>query len=177
MRDSAGRQELIAHAKGEHSEENLLFYEGAQRFRSSFLRVDKGDVEEEERSRMRERAASLVDQFLADEADYALNLPSHQLAMYRSGLKKEIEVKPNMFDGISRTLYRIIEQDTFARFKVTVAAKDLLTKIPKLAHRSSDSHSSKQRSSNSVPEEKPIAPKDLPSLPPDPTGGSTPFAA
>lgn len=150
MKDPAGRQTLMQHAQSEHSEENLLFYEGAQRFRGSFVRYGDEELSEDERARMRERAHSLVEQFLTAESDHALNLPSHQLAMYESGLKQDVEIKANMFDAIMRTIYKSIELDTFARFKVTSKARELATAIPRLARRSTDSRSSKQRSSSSL---------------------------
>ena len=119
MRDPRARATLLQHAQHEHSEENLLFFEDAQRFRGSFLRYGDEELSDQDRSRM-----------------YALNLPSNQISTYQSGLKKDMEVKPNMFDPVCRTIYRAIEQDTFSRFKGTSAARELLKRFPGLGRRS-----------------------------------------
>jgi len=136
MRDPRARATLLQHAQHEHSEENLLFFEDAQRFRGSFLRYGDEELSDQDRSRMRERASHIVNQFLTAEAEYALNLPSNQISTYQSGLKKDMEVKPNMFDPVCRTIYRAIEQDTFSRFKGTSAARELLKRFPGLGRRS-----------------------------------------
>ncbi len=150
MKDPDARAILLQHAQSEHSEENLLFYEGAQRFRGSFLRYGDDELSESDRRQMRERASNIVDQFLREESEYALNLPSNQISVYKSGLKMDMEVKPNMFDAVSRTIYRAIEHDTFSRFKGTRAAEELLKRFPGLARRSSDRSSRQQRSSKNV---------------------------
>ena len=97
---------------------------------------------------MKERAEELVNAFLTETSDHALNLPSAQLAVFSSGLKTSTKISANMFDSIARVIYRAIEMDTFPRFKTTSSAKELVRRLPKLARRSSDSRSSKQRSSS-----------------------------
>ena len=149
MKSPEGRACLLIHAQKEHSDENLLFYENAQRFRGSFTRYGDDKLDDEDLTRMRRRAEKLVDEFLAEGSERALNLPSDQLLAYKRGLKHDMEVRSNMFDKISRTVYQTIELDTFSRFKQSSSAQELLAKLPHLGR---SSENSKNRSSRSTSE-------------------------
>ena len=96
---------------------------------------------------MRKEAVGLIDQFLREDAESALNLPSTN--PFRKGLPPTSTPAANMFDPVCRMIHKSIEQDIFPRFKQSAFAKELLTKIPQLAKRFSGSGRSTNRSSNS----------------------------
>jgi len=144
MKNPSAREVLIEYARIEHSEENLMFYESVQNFKSAFTRYGDTNLDDDEAQAMRREAKGLVSKFLSDDAQYALNLPSSSLAPFRTGLPDSADCAPNMFDQSVRIIYKAIERDTFMRFKVTDAARDLLSRIPRLAagHRSGSRNSS-----------------------------------
>ena len=81
-------------------------------------------------------------QFLRPDAPNALNLPSNLLTRYNSAEGILNECSPNMFDPISRVVYKTVEDDTFLRFKFSKAAADLMARLPELkATRSSGGRS------------------------------------
>mgnify|MGYP002632601188 CR=1 FL=1 len=137
MKNPAGREALLEFAQSEYSEENVLFYEKAQRFRKSHLTHDPNTDEEQARA-MRKEASALIDEFLKDNAEQALgSLGSSN--PFRKGLPENIAPAANMFDSICRAVHKSIEHDIFPRFKQSSFGSALLAKMPSLAKRLSGS--------------------------------------
>ena len=128
---------LLAFAESECSEENLLFYSRAERFR---VVAKESGVRGQA---MTAEARALVEEFLLPQSPYALNLPAEVLKMYTKGVtpnlvfaeSTSIPVTADMFDQAIDVIYHTIKDDTFARFKQAPEADSLLRRFPGLGQR------------------------------------------
>lgn len=109
---------MVAFAKSEYSEENLLFFEAVKVYRRTFLRRGQAVLTDVDEQAMRARASEIIDTFLRLGAPSALNLPANLLADFRSGVPPA-GVSAQSFDACVRVIFRAIEQDTFQRFQGT----------------------------------------------------------
>jgi len=141
MKVPAARHELIKFASREHSEENLLFYEKAQSFRTSHA----DSVDDDQLEAMRDEAIALINEFLAENATQQITLPYAN--PFKNGLPPTATPAANMFDPVCRMVHKSIEHDIFPRFKTSSYAKELLAKIPTIAKRLTGT--SANRSTNS----------------------------
>jgi len=145
MKNIEARKVLLEFAELEHSEENVLFYEKAQSFRSSHLFDDA--TEQSKAEVMQKEAQELVDQFLKENAEFQVTVASSN--PYKKGMPADVMPAANMFDPVCRVVHKSIEQDIFPRFKQSNLAKELLARIPSLAKRfSGNSGTTSNRSTN-----------------------------
>jgi len=144
MKDEKGRQALLEFAKQEHSEENLLFYEKALTFRKSYEFKDAENLREDEIEKMRREAMMLIELFLKEDSELALNLPHSN--PFKKGFLPSVTPAPNMFDSICRIVHKMIEQDVFPRFRVSSIGSELLAKFPQLANRLSGTNTNRSTS-------------------------------
>ena len=119
MHDEKGVDLLVAFAKKEYSEENVLFWIDAKRFR---------ELQGREAAAL---GASIIDRFLCADAEMMVNLPSQLSAPFRkSSARCSYKYSRKMFDKQAREIKRMVERDTFSRFKLTDEAMRLVTERP-----------------------------------------------
>jgi len=136
MKNGEGRRALLQFAEKEHSEENVLFFDQAQIFKSKNCFSDHNSEEVQEQ--MCREAAELIDRFLRPGADMELCVRPNP---FKNGLPVDATPAANMFDPVCRVVHKSIEQDIFPRFKQTKLARDLLARLPALAARLSGQRS------------------------------------
>lgn len=155
MKHESGRKQLLSFAQSEYSDENMLFWTRASCFRSKFIMCD--DEEPGVAEEMFREAKEIVAEFLCDGAETPVTLPGSN--PFKRQLTADSPVAPNMFDSMSRIIYKAIEHDTFRRFKLTAAARDLVAMCPTLAGRLSGNRSSRgsRSSAGSESEESPAS--------------------
>jgi len=133
MRDENARGALLAYCEREHSEENLLFFEAAQKFRQMYSMIDTTDEAQVER--MYADAKAVVDKFLRDDSELVVNLPASN--PFKKGISNDTTTTANMFDPMARIIHKTIEDDVFPRFKRSSYAVELLKSLPRMAMRRS----------------------------------------
>jgi hypothetical protein len=126
MVNNDGVQALIEFATSEFAEENMLFWAAAQKFSKA------------EGADLAKLGAEIVDKYLCSSAEFQVNLPSNLAAPFsKASAQGSYEWKHGMFGDTNQgqlgEIYRLIMRDTFARFKYSDKAKDLLEICPELA--------------------------------------------
>ena len=140
MKNTEARKSMVAFAKSEFSEENLLFFEAVKVYRRTYQRRGAAHLSDAENQTMRVEAGEIVNKFLVPSAPFALNLPAHLLEDFLNGLPEEVTAQT--FDKCVRVIFKAIEQDTFQRFQGTElahAASELLSTKHNRRRSSSDS--------------------------------------
>jgi len=148
VREKAAWSAMLSFAESEFSDENLRFYDRAQSFRKKYMKRGSQIYLAEEYETMKADATKIIDTFLIPNAPHALNLPDDLLKRFHAGLPEECT--SNMFDPVSRVVYRAIEHDTFWRFKLSQVAQDLLESVPSLSLQFSGSNKSRSSEHNSM---------------------------
>lgn len=102
-----------AHLMQEHSEENILFWIEAERFRTGAVVVKPGETE----AAVLERAATyIVDRFIKTTGEYAINIESSlRRAIVTAWSQRDIH--RGMFVEAEREVYKLMDSDSFLRFK------------------------------------------------------------
>ena len=126
MTDPDGVEALIAFAASEFADENMLFWAAAQKFATA-----EGDE-------VAKQGAEIIDKFLCATAEMQVNLPSAlSVPFAKASGKGEYTWAKGMFgtesSGQVGEIYKLIRNDTFARFKYSDRAKELLEEKPQLA--------------------------------------------
>lgn len=143
MRDPTTLAMMLEYAQSEHSAENMLFYEASQQFKRRYTKFGIETLTPDEQSQMQAAAKEIVEEYLIEEAPNPITLPDAVGRPYKNGLHDITAVAPNMFDQMSRSIYKTIEHDIFMRFKKTHLAESIVHRFPRLAQSLSGSeHSS-----------------------------------
>lgn len=151
MKNPEARHSLRDYARSEYSEENLAFYDDVQAFRKRFITFGDVQLSEAEHDEMRAEAERIINKYLKQEADEALNLPSWELERFKAGLPPDQPVATNMFDPTLRIIYKAIEHDTFGRFSRSRKASDALELYPELAKINNNSSAQTSESDADLP--------------------------
>lgn len=127
--DDAALQRLLAFAKDEYSEENVLFFIKAKEYRE--FKPPGGDT-------ACALGAVIIDRFLCAAAPQMINLPSHVANQFKLvSTRGEYTYTPDLFDRAMGEIRDMLYKDTFSRFKLSDAASELLNEKPQLAIRRS----------------------------------------
>jgi len=152
MASPEGRERLADYAAAELADENIRFYIAVQQFKQEALQVGetgartpRGDVDgsrrlsaDLEQSILEEDAlvrggAALIDQFLCGDAETLVNLPSKMMkAFEQPSAIGGYRYSATMFDAMAEEIFKLIRNDTFARFKYSDLAEELLWDLPML---------------------------------------------
>ena len=122
MDDEVAVEQLIEFAKLEFSEENLLFWTDVKKF-SGLTAVDE----------LQTAGGNIIDQYLCSSAETMVNLPSKMLAAYsQKSSKGEYTYTADMFANEALEIKKMVEKDTFNRFRLSDNAESLIRKRPLL---------------------------------------------
>lgn len=104
---SKGAEAFEAQLKKEYSDENLAFWKAVREYR----------VVEDGAERLA-KAKELCDEFVSDTAMRQVNLPSHMQKQLLSAVGACTETAPaDAFEAASQEIFKLMEKDTFNRFK------------------------------------------------------------
>lgn len=122
MASREGRQKMLAFAKREHSEENMLFFIDIQKYKTA---------SEDARSEVGEE---IVQTYLAKSAKVPLNLPSNVMVRFVGDpIKGErtgnYTYSADLFDPAESEIRLLLLKDTFTRFKRSEEASQLLKEM------------------------------------------------
>eukprot|EP00966_Prymnesium_polylepis_P327741 7383582-Prymnesium_polylepis.1 len=117
--DDDGLDAMIDFARKEFSEENLIFLKDVRAFASTSLELEPAVAQK--------RGADIIDTYLCAEAEMRVNLPSALYAPFaKRSTKGDYEYTPSMFAAQVADIKKMVERDTFRRFKASEDDADAL---------------------------------------------------
>lgn len=105
--EKIGRQLFRQHLVSEFSIENLLFYDAVNEFK------------EDKAVSRQVRAKKIFTIFLQSTAEFQINIPSRVLQNIEDKLNRDEEIAVDLFDEAQDEAYRLMQNDSFARFRRT----------------------------------------------------------
>ena len=113
----------------EYSSENIEFWLAVQRFEQLYSLVHKPGPAGEETDltvlrEMRQGAEDIIAMFITSNAECGVNLPSEQKHQVENDVHHG-QITRNMFSEAGRTIFTLMETDSYTRFKKTRLYEDL----------------------------------------------------
>jgi len=127
MGHSKGVQFMTAFAASEYSDENLLFWTAVRDYKRDTLDGCPS-------TQLQAAGATIIDTYLCASAEKQVNISSKYLdAFSKPAAEGQYEFTASTFDSAAGIVYKMIQQDTFGRFKLSNQAEDLIDLEPLLA--------------------------------------------
>ena len=101
MKSTVGRKKLLAYARSEFSDENLLFWADVQSYKSA----DAASVAA--------LGAAIIDKYICAGGQMEVNLSSEARQPFRT--QGGYDYAPNLFDEAEREIIEMLKKDTFSR--------------------------------------------------------------
>eukprot|EP00475_Leptophrys_vorax_P035829 TRINITY_DN5958_c0_g1_i10.p1 TRINITY_DN5958_c0_g1~~TRINITY_DN5958_c0_g1_i10.p1 ORF type:complete len:418 (-),score=106.22 TRINITY_DN5958_c0_g1_i10:1506-2759(-) len=124
-----GRQLFAKFLESEFALENLLFHEECQNFKKRAAAERAGDADEAE---LQELARTIRDNFLMDGALYCVNISHPVRVKTLAGLAAGARLTQDVFESARQEVFTLMMRDSFSRFKVSQAFKELSQEIESL---------------------------------------------
>lgn len=130
MAHPEGVNEMLAFARSEYSDENILFWSAATNWKTDCAGLH-GAIKD---ASLLERAVQIIDTYLCESAESLVNLPSGLQTHFKLPARKgRYEIVPSIFDAPLADMFKLIRVNTFSRFRRGPAAAALAAAQPLLA--------------------------------------------